>query len=264
MIDWVPGENFWLKVAGKRLEARVWGPSPDAAPTLVLLHGGLGSVGLWRDFPEALAARTGCGVFAWSRAGYGASDPVALPRPLDYMEREAREVVPLVLEQVAPRAAVLVGHSDGASIAAVACACIPDPRIRGLCLFAPHFFTEAEGLASILAAKSAYDEGWLRAKLARHDGDVDNAFRGWNEAWLDPGFRGWNIEGYLPNIDVPVLAVQGRDDQYGTLAQIEALERGLSVPFKSAILEDCRHAPHSDQSGETLEVMSEFVSSLEL
>ncbi|MFQ5437803.1 MAG: alpha/beta fold hydrolase [Paracoccaceae bacterium] len=261
-IDWVPHTDQWLTVAGKRLEARVWGPPPDIAPTLVMLHEGLGSVGLWRGFPEALAALTGCGVFAWSRAGYGRSDPVELPRPLDYMQREGREVLPLVCDAVGLRRGVLIGHSDGASIAAVNAGAIADLHIRGLVLMAPHLFTEEVGLASIAGAKNAFETGDLRARLARHHKDVDNAFRGWNDAWLDPAFRAWNIETYIARITVPVLAVQGQNDQYGSLAQIEALERGLRVPFSRIIPKDCRHSPHLDQPERTLEAVANFVAGL--
>jgi len=259
-VEWRPGETLWLDVAGKHLEARVWGPSPTEAPTLFLLHEGLGSLSLWRDFPEALTARTGCGVFAWSRAGYGASDPVDLPRPLDYMEREGREVLPLILNTVNPLSAVLIGHSDGASIAAVGCAHAQDPRIKGLCLIAPHFFTEDRALASISKAKEAYRSGDLRDRLARHHRDVDNAFCGWNDAWLDPGFKTWNIESCLPLIPVPVLALQGREDQYGTLAQIDAIKRGLRTPLTTTILENCRHAPHAEQRETTLAAISKFTT----
>ncbi len=229
-------------------------------PAIVLLHEGLGSIGLWRGFPQALAGRTGWCVIAYSRGGYGQSDPVPLPRPLDYMTREAVEVLPGVLDATGFRQGILLGHSDGASIAAIYAGHFKDPRVAGVCLMAPHFFTEPGGLASIAEAKVAYETGDLRQRLAKYHADVDNAFWGWNGAWLDPGFKAWNIEDALPGIGVPVLAIQGRDDQYGTLAQIEALVKGARVPVDTAILEDCKHSPHIEQPERTLEAVSGFLS----
>lgn len=262
-MSWQPGETRWIEVCGKRLEGRCWGPAPDAAPTLVLLHEGLGSAGLWRDFPEKLADRTGYGVFAYSRAGYGRSDPVELPRPLDYMTREAVDVLPHVLDAIGFRRGVLLGHSDGASIAAVYAGTIEDFRVRGLCLISPHFFTEPSGLAAIAEAKAQYETGDLRERLARHHGDVDNAFRGWNDAWLDPRFKPWTIEDAIAYIRVPVLAMQGDGDQYGTLAQIDALRHGLYSPLDVKIFEDGKHAPHLEQPEETVEAVADFLARLD-
>ncbi len=240
-----------------------WGGSPAEKPTIVLLHEGLGSTGLWRSFPEKLSQRTGYSVFAYSRAGYGKSDPVELPRPLDYMTREAIEVLPGVLEIIGFRRGILLGHSDGASIAAIYAGNIKDFRVRGLCLISPHFFTEPMGLASIAAAKVQYEQGDLRARLAKHHANADNAFWGWNGAWLNPGFKAWNIEDSIAYIRVPVLAIQGRDDQYGTLAQIEALENGAYAPVDVEIVENCKHSPHIEQPERTLAAVSEFVARLD-
>jgi pimeloyl-ACP methyl ester carboxylesterase len=262
-MSWQPGEAGWITADGDRLECRCWGPAPDAAPTLVLLHEGLGSTGLWKDFPEKLADRTGYGVFAYSRAGYGKSDPVKLPRPLDYMTREAIDVLPRVLDAVGFRRGVLLGHSDGASIAAIYAGSVEDFRVRGLCLMSPHVFTEPEGLAAIAEAKVQYETGDLRERLARHHADVDNAFRGWNGAWLDPRFKAWNIEDAIAYIRVPVLAIQGRGDQYGTLAQIEALRSGLYAPFDAEILDGCKHSPHLERAEETLVAVADFLARLD-
>ncbi len=229
----------------------------------MLLHEGLGSTGLWRSFPEALSRRTGYCVFAYSRGGYGQSDPVPLPRPLDYMTREAIDVLPQVLDAIGFKRGILLGHSDGASIAAIYAGAVKDSRIRGGCLISPHFFTEPEGLASIAEAKVQYETGDLRQRLAKHHADVDNAFWGWNGAWLDPGFRSWNIENSIPGIRVPVLAIQGRDDQYGTLKQLEALVNGCPAPVDTAILENCRHSPHVEQPERTLEAVSDFLTRLD-
>jgi pimeloyl-ACP methyl ester carboxylesterase len=257
-FSWKEAPHGAIVADGKRLEAAAFGPPPGTAPTLVLLHEGLGCVALWRDFPERLAEATGFGVFAYSRAGYGRSDPVDLPRPLDYMAREARISLPAVLGALGFRQGVLVGHSDGASIAAIYAGEHQDERVRGLVLMAPHLFAEAPGLASIAEAKTAYETGGLREKLARYHAHVDSAFLGWNGAWLDPGFEAWNIEEFIDRWRVPSLLIQGADDQYGTIAQIRAIERRSPRPVKTLILEGCRHAPHLEQPEPTLEAVAAF------
>ncbi len=179
------------------------------------------------------------------------------------MTREAIEVLPGVLGAIGFKRGILLGHSDGASIAAIYAGNIKDFRVRGLCLISPHFFTEPMGLASIAEAKIQYEQGDLRERLAKHHANVDNAFWGWNGAWLDPGFKAWNIEDSIAYIRVPVLAIQGRDDQYGTLAQIEALQNGSYAPVDTAILENCKHSPHAGQPERTLAAISEFVARLD-
>jgi pimeloyl-ACP methyl ester carboxylesterase len=262
-VNWTSSTPFRFRAGDAMLEGRCLGPPPSEAATIVLLHEGLGSMALWRGFPEKLTKATGLGVFAYSRRGYGGSDPVELPRPLDYMTREAVDVLPAVLEAIGLKRGILFGHSDGASIAALYLGNFQDNRIRGLILMAPHFFTEAGGLKSIADAKQAYETGDLRERLARHHRDVDGAFRGWNEAWLDPAFKAWNIEEAIDYIRVPVLAIQGREDQYGTLAQIAALDARLYAPLDQVILENCRHAPFIDQPEQTLAVIADFVARLE-
>jgi pimeloyl-ACP methyl ester carboxylesterase len=244
---------------GRRLEACTWGGSPAEKPAILLLHEGLGSIGLWRGFPRALAERTGWCVIAYSRAGYGQSEPGPVPRPLDYMTREATDVLPGVLDATGFQRGILLGHSDGASIAAVYAGRFNDPRVAGICLIAPHFFTEPGGLASIAEAKVAFETGDLRARLAKYHADVDNAFWGWNGAWLDPGFKAWNIEDAIPGIRVAVLAIQGRGDQYGSLAQIDAVANGAAGLVDTTILEDCKHSPHLEQPERTLEAVCDFL-----
>jgi pimeloyl-ACP methyl ester carboxylesterase len=178
-------DNGFLELGGARLEYRHTGPQPDAAPTLVLLHEGLGSAGLWGDFPDKLAAATGAGVFAYSRVGYGRSSPVPLPRPLTYMQDEA-ETLASVMDAIGLRRGLLVGHSDGASIATLYFGAHQDHRVRGVSMIAPHFVVEDMTVAAISEAKSAYETGDLKGKLARWHDDVETAFRGWNDAWLDP------------------------------------------------------------------------------
>jgi pimeloyl-ACP methyl ester carboxylesterase len=252
------GSGF-LAIGPQHLEYRMIGPRPEAAPTLVLLHEGLGCVGLWGDFPERLQAATGLGVFVYSRAGYGQSSPVALPRPLSYMHDEARGTLPRLLETIGFQRGLLLGHSDGASIATIYAGSHQDHRIGGLVLIAPHFFTEDAGIASTAEAREAYDSGDLRARLARWHTHVDNAFRGWNDAWLDPEFRKWDITEYLAYIRVPVLIVQGEDDQFGTIKQIEAAERECYCPVEVALLKGAHHSPQREAPEATLHAISDFV-----
>jgi len=250
----------FLHIGEQQLEYRMLGPRPEAAPTIVMLHEGLGCVGLWGDFPEKLQKATGCGVFVYSRAGYGQSSPVKLPRPLTYMQDEAREVLPALLDKIGFRRGLLLGHSDGASIAAIYAGTHQDHRVGGLVLIAPHFFTEDMGIAAIEEAKKAYETGDLRPKLARWHKDVDNAFCGWNGAWLDPDFRKWDITEALGYIRVPMLIVQGEHDQYGTGKQIEAAERDCYCPVEVALLANARHSPHHDAPKATLAAISDFVA----
>jgi pimeloyl-ACP methyl ester carboxylesterase len=252
--------NLDIEVNGTRIEAVLHGPGPERAPTLVLLHEGLGCVSMWRDFPEKLARRTGYGVLVYSRPGYGKSDPVNQPRPLDYMHREAIDVLPHLNDQAGVEKTILVGHSDGASIATIYAGGRQDFRVRGLVLLAPHFFVEDISIKSIAATKLAFENGDLRARLARHHGDnVDVAFRGWNDAWLDPGFRSWRIDDSVAHVRVPIMIVQGNDDQYGTLAQLRLAETDAYCPVETAILDQCGHSPQIDQPEVTLEAIGDFV-----
>lgn len=250
-------EGF-LEVAGQRLEYRHLGPSPEAAPTLVLLHEGLGSVGLWADFPARLQAATGCGVFVWSRAGYGASSPVALPRPLDYMQREATEVLPKLLDAIGFRQGVLVGHSDGASIAAYHLGRVRDRRVEAAVLIAPHFLVEDMCVAAIAEAKVAWETTDLRAKLAKWHSHVDVAFLGWNGAWLDPQFKFWDIREALETVNRPMLVIQGAEDQYGTMIQPETAVALSPAPVLTAILPGVRHSPHREAPDATIAAITRF------
>lgn len=248
-----------LTINGRHLDAAWWGSPPDRAPTLVLLHEGLGSVGLWRDVPQRLAESTGCGVFAFSRFGYGQSDPVILPRPMTYMHEEAQHVLPRVLDAAGIRQAILVGHSDGGSIAAIHAGATQDKRLFGLVMIAAHFFVEDLNIAAIQQIKQAYEQGDLRQRLARHHRDVDVAFHGWNGAWLDPRFRAFDITEFLPRIRVPILGVQGADDPYGTAEQLRVLERHVRVPIETRLIPGARHAPHLEARDATLAAITSFV-----
>lgn len=253
-------DSGFLDIGAQRLEYRMVGPRPDAAPTLVLLHEGLGCVGLWGDFPDKLAQATGCGVFDYSRAGYGQSSPVALPRPLTYINDEARDALPAVLDAIGFQRGLLIGHSDGASISAIYAGTHQDHRLGGLVLMAPHFFTEDMGIAAIAEARTAYETTDLRAKLARWHKDPDNAFKGWNDAWLDPDFRKWDITEQLAYIRVPILIVQGADDQYGTVKQIEVAKEECYCPVEVALLPGVKHNPAREAAEVTIQTIADFTA----
>jgi pimeloyl-ACP methyl ester carboxylesterase len=248
----------FLRVGASDLEYRMIGPAPDDAPTIVMLHEGLGSAGQWGDFPDRLQAATAVGVFVYSRAGYGASTPVPLPRPLDYMHIEALDVLPKLLDAIGFRRGLLLGHSDGASIAAIYTGGIADHRIRGIAMIAPHFIVEDISVTSIAAIKQAYETADLKSKLARWHRDVDNAFYGWNAAWLDPRFRNWDISEFLAYIRVPVAILQGSNDQYGTIRQVEIAQEECYCPVDVTIVPDTGHSPHREAPEATLNAISEF------
>lgn len=262
MLEWSSAPDTRLSVRGLELEYACYGPPPDQAPTIVMLHEGLGCVALWRDFPARVAEATGMGVIAYSRAGYGQSDTARLPRPTDFMTREAVEVVPEVLDQIGFQRGILLGHSDGASIAAAHAGSIADMRVRGMILIAPHFFAEPDGLAAISETKQAYERGDLRAKLSKYHTHTDVAFYGWNETWLRDEFRDWDISDVIDYFRVPVLAIQGRDDVYGTLKQVEIIEERSYAPVDLLVLDDCGHAPHQEKPEDVLAAIAEFAERL--
>lgn len=255
-------QDGFLDIADARLEYRMIGPQPNEAPTLVLLHEGLGSVAMWGDFPDRLSAQTGAGVFVYSRAGYGRSSRATLPRPVSYMHAEALSVLPRLLDAIEFRRGLLVGHSDGASIASIYSGNVEDHRVRGLVLIAPHFFTEDSGIAAIADAGQAYATTDLRERLARYHADVDNAFRGWNDVWLDPAFRNWDITEELAYIRVPILIVQGEADQYGTVRQIEVARQECYCPVEVALLPGAKHSPQREAPEATLSAIAGFVNRL--
>ncbi len=250
----------WVEVGGRRLETAQWGPSPAEAPAIVLLHEGLGCVAMWRGFPARLAEATGCAVVAWSRAGYGASDPIVPPREVTYMHEEAAHWVRPVLDAAGIERCVLLGHSDGGSIAALYAGTQPDARVRGLALLAPHFFVEDITIAGIEAARERYLNGDLRERLARYHADVDGAFRGWNGAWLDPAFRAWNITHEAAGIRVPTLVVQGLADPYGSAAQVAALQAVAGAYVRPLLLEGVGHSPQLEAAEATLSAVAAFVA----
>lgn len=257
-IIWQDVGKGHVTIDGLALEFCTYGPAPDAAPTLVMLHEGLGCVALWRDVPTQLAAATGCGVFVYSRAGYGHSEAGSLPWRLDYMTRHAEQVLPVLLNALAPKSLILLGHSDGATISAMYAGSHEDNRLQGVILLAPHFFTEDFGLAAIAEAKQAFETGDLRDRMAKYHKNPDHCFRGWNDAWLHPDFREWNVADCLDYIRVPVLAIQGHDDQYGSMAQLDEIAERCYSPVEQLRLDACRHAPHLDHPEKTTAAIAAF------
>jgi pimeloyl-ACP methyl ester carboxylesterase len=252
----------FLRIGASDLEYRMIGPQPADAPTIVMLHEGLGSADLWGEFPQALQAATGAGIFLYSRAGYGASTPAKLPRPVDYMHIEALDVLPKLLDQIGFRRGLLLGHSDGASIAAIYAGSHQDHRVEGVAMIAPHFVVEDISVASIARIKTAYETTELKTKLARWHKDVDNAFYGWNGAWLNPAFRNWDISEYLAYIRVPVAILQGVDDEYGTMRQVEIAKEECYCPVDVTVIPGAGHAPHREAPGATFDAISEFANTV--
>ena len=261
-LNWDTGAGHVL-AGGKSLEWAAFGQRKDNAPVIVLLHEGLGCVALWRDFPQALATATGLPVFAYSRAGYGQSDAATLPRPLDYMTREALDVLPEILDAVGADKVILMGHSDGATIAAEYAGRVQDFRVRGLVLMAPHFFTEPHGLAEIAKAREAFTEGDLAGRMSAYHPDANETFFGWNDAWLNPDFRDWNVAEVIDYLRVPTLVIQGKQDQYGTVAQVEEVHSRCYAPVDVLLLDNCRHAPHLGQPGQVLGAVQDFTGRLQ-
>jgi pimeloyl-ACP methyl ester carboxylesterase len=247
-------------VDGKRLDTLWISPAQPGRPTIVMLHEGLGSIALWKDFPEHVAQGTGCGVFLYSRYGHGHSERLAEKRTVNYLHHEAKIVLPALLAETGIQRPILFGHSDGAAIALIYAGTYPNSP-RALILEAPHEFVEELAVKSIAAAKVAFETTDLAHKLGRYHDHVDATFWGWNDIWLDPDFRAWNIESYLDSVHCPVLVIQGEDDEYGTVAQIVAIQARIPAA-QVLLLRHCGHSPHRDQQGATLDRVAEFVAGL--
>jgi pimeloyl-ACP methyl ester carboxylesterase len=233
-------------------------PGNKDQTALVLLHEGLGSIGLWRGFPQALAQATGQRTVAYSRYGHGQSDPPTKPRTPNFMHEEALEVLPGILDHLELEQPMLIGHSDGASIALIHAA---HHEVRSVVAIAPHVFVEQMCITEIRHARDAYEHGGLRERMARYHRDPDTAFYGWNDVWLDPRFPEWDIRPLLERISCPLLLIQGERDQYGTLAQLEAIEQATMGPVERVVL-DCMHAPPVEARTETLASITSFLDRL--
>jgi pimeloyl-ACP methyl ester carboxylesterase len=248
---------------GRRLDIEyAWIGTESAARVIVFLHEGLGSLSMWKDFPQALCKALGMRGLVYSRPGYGKSTPRESGErwPVDFMDRQATQLLPALLSSLdVPPRPWLFAHSDGGSIALLYAAAFPEAP-AGVIALAPHLFVEDVSVRSIDAARVAYESTDLRARLARYHDDVDSAFYGWNDVWLDPAFRSWNIEREMERIRCPILAIQGEDDEYGTMAQVDRLAD--RVPHAQVVkLADCGHSPHRDQPARVIEAVAGFVRS---
>jgi pimeloyl-ACP methyl ester carboxylesterase len=249
-----------LIIDGRRIEYGFAQPAVAGGRDLVMLHEGLGSVSMWREFPERLARATGCRTLVYSRYGYGRSSPLETPRSVQYMHEEARLWLPAILERLNIRRPILFGHSDGASIALIHAA-TDASDVAGIVALAPHINVEELTVRNIAAARAAYLHTDLPVRLSRHHVHADSAFWGWNRIWLDPAFRDWNIETLLPSIRCPVLAIQGEEDEYGTMEQITGIARAVAHS-KLLTLPGCRHSPHRDQPEAVLAAAAEFAAGI--
>jgi pimeloyl-ACP methyl ester carboxylesterase len=257
------GIHDFVSVDGARLEYSWHGPSPVHAPTMVFLHEGLGSISQWRSFPAELCSRLGCGGLVYNRCGHGKSDTLTAPRTTRFMHHEAMTVLPRLVDMFEIRRPIIVGHSDGASIALIyAGSGAGDPY--ALILEAPHVFVEDVTVSRIAELRDLYRTTDLRTRLARHHGgNVDALFQYWTDVWLRPAFRTWNIEPYLPDVTCPTLIIQGKQDEYGTDRQVNTLLATLGGRCESIMLERCGHSPHLDQRATVEDIIVRFVRGLE-
>jgi pimeloyl-ACP methyl ester carboxylesterase len=245
-------------VEGRRIEA-VELPGDATRRALVLLHEGLGSVRLWRDFPSRLNEATGRRVIAFSRFGHGRSEPPPRPRTPAFFHEEALDVLPALLPQLDAAEPILVGHSDGASIGLIHGAYHP---VAGLALIAPHAFVEDFTVEEIRRTRDRFETGGLRERMARHHDDVDAAFRGWCDVWLDPAFRAWSIESDAAGVTAPVLLIQGEADPYGTLEQIDRIQARVRGPVERLVLAGAGHSPHLEAPEAIVSAISGFAARL--
>lgn len=260
MLDEAIASSQSITIDGVSLETKFIPGTKVNAPTLILLHEGLGCIDMWRDFPENLAEATGHPVFVYSRQGYGRSDPCDLPRPLSYMHIEGQQVLPKVLAAAGINEHILLGHSDGGSIALINAGSCPAKGLRAVITMAPHIFCEELTISSIEKSCDFYNQGDLRKGLARyHFDNVDTTFWGWNKAWLDPEFVNWNIEEFLPGISVPQLVIQGSDDPYGTMAQVRGIEKKSACSVSTCVLADCKHSPYKEKQEDSISAIKHFL-----
>ena len=248
--------SSFVSVRGRSLEYRRIAAAADG-PSLVFLHEGLGSVSQWRDFPERICNATGLPAIVYARYGHGQSEVLQQPHGVDFMQREALECLPELLLQLGIERPILIGHSDGASIALIYAG--SGHPLRGLVAMAPHVFVEDISIEGIAAAKQAFESSDLPQKLARHHRDPVKTFYGWNDVWLAPAFRSWNIERFLPGISCPLLAIQGYGDEYGTMAQVDAIARQAGAAVEVLKLDQCGHSPQKDQPEKVVQAIARFV-----
>jgi pimeloyl-ACP methyl ester carboxylesterase len=275
-------ENFFFTVQGKKLEVQRLTSNDRGKPTIVFLHEGLGSVSAWRDFPAKIVERTGCSAVVYSRYGYGNSEPLSEPRNSHYLHDEALHALPELLTKLSIENPILLGHSDGASIALIFAGANSaganrveakgsgangnragaSRRVRGLIVIAPHVFVEHASVTGVAATKVAFETTDFAEKLAKHHRDTASAFLGWSNIVLNPDFHSWNIEEYVSRITCPVLAVQGVEDEYATLAHLDAISRLVPATVERLHLSNCGHSPHREQPEELLNAVAGFILTL--
>lgn len=249
----------FISAAGRRLHGR-WLHSDLPGTPLVFLHEGLGSIELWRDFPAALATATQHPAFVYSRHGNGWSQPLSGPRTPGYMHDEALESLPEIVTDVIGRSPILVGHSDGASIALIYAG--SGHSVAGLVLIAPHVFVEPFGIDRIATVRDEFPASGMADKMAAYHHEPEGTFWGWADVWLSPQFRSWNLEEYLPGIDCPILLIQGEDDEYGTTAQLDVIEREVSAPVQRVLVPGARHSPHLSHPAPVTDAAARFIIDL--
>ena len=255
-------QNYFQNVFDQQLEVLIIGEFENNTSTIVLLHEGLGSLEMWKDIPEKLFKELGLNIFVYSRAGYGKSSTINLPRPINYMNLEAEKYLPKLLSEFNLNKVFLLGHSDGATIAAINSTLDNNNyEILGTILIAPHFFIEEMNIVSIREIRNIYEDN-LKKRLSKYHNNPDIAFYGWNDVWLDEKFKNWNITHILKDIKIPILAIQGKDDPYGTLSQIEILEENLKGKLKKLILNNCGHNPLIDKPKESINKIKEFIDQI--
>jgi pimeloyl-ACP methyl ester carboxylesterase len=260
-----PEDTITVPVPGGRVRVRLMQPTARRvvrSPTLVFLHEALGSLAQWREFPGRLAEACNLPAMAYERLGHGHADPLPAPRDARYLHHEASAVLPRVLDATGVKRAVLVGHSDGGSIALLAAAAFPR-RVAGLVTMAAHVFVEPVTVAGIRAAVENYRSTDLPRRLARHHGDkTDALFRAWSDTWLSAEFQAWNIEDCLPRIRCPLLVIQGADDHYGSAAQVETIARGAGGPVEVLMIPGCGHSPHLQAPTAVMDAITRFARSI--
>lgn len=249
----------FLKLATRKIEIQWHQTGQKDHPTLIFLHEGIGCVEMWKDFPRKVSQETGCPVLVFSRFGYGNSDLYPNPWKINFMHKEALRILPEIIKETQIKNYILIGHSDGGSIAIIFAGGPHSKGLKGVITEAAHVFCEPITINCIQQAKINYEQHTLRQGLKKYHGkNTENAFRGWNDVWLNPTFINWNIEKYLSRIKVPLLAIQGKDDQYGTEKQIESIKSHVNHA-KTYLIDDCRHSPHLEQPEKILNIMTQFI-----
>lgn len=249
----------FLTLASQKIEIQWYGKENKNKPTLIFLHEGLGCIRMWKDFPKILSGYTGCPALVFSRLGYGSSDPCPLPWKINFMHKQALQILPDIIRKAGIHTYILIGHSDGGSIGIIFSGSPVAKGLKGLITQAAHVFCEQKTVESIQQAKIQYDHHDLKQRLEKYHGtNTDNAFRGWNDVWLNPGFIHWNIEKYLSRIHIPMLAIQGKEDQYGTIKQIKSIQHHVKH-VKSCLVDNCGHSPHLEQQKIVLDIMNQFI-----